>query len=112
MIALNLPYRLTLKKATYDIILSDVNAVQLIHELNYSHCFELSLSLSGASICFDLGYKDWAEHDIIGLKDPAHIIDEGAEPGVLRYLVLHYHLLKIESYEILTLAVECETSET
>jgi hypothetical protein len=69
-----------------------MSAVQLIHELNYSNGFERSLSLGGASICFDMGYKDRAEHDIIGLKDPAHIIDEGVEPGVLRYLVLHYHL--------------------
>ena len=69
-----------------------MSTVQLINELDYSNCFERSLSLGGASVSIDLGYKDRAEHDIIGLKDPAHIIDEGAEPGVLRYLVLHYHL--------------------
>ena len=69
-----------------------MSAVQLIHELNYSNGFERSLSLGRPSISFDLRYKDRAEHDIIGLKDPAHIIDEGAEPGVLRYLVLHYHV--------------------
>ena len=69
-----------------------MSAVQLIHELDYSNSFERSLSLCGASISFDLGYKDRAEHDVIGLKDPTHIIDEGSEPGVLRYLILHYHL--------------------
>ena len=74
-----------------------MSTVQLIHELNHSNGFKRSLSLCRASVSFDLGYKDRAEHDIIGLKDPAHIIEEGAEPGVLRNMVLHYHLYKVEA---------------
>ena len=66
-----------------------MSAVQLIHELNYTDCFELSLSLSGASICFDLRYKDRAEHDIIGLKDSTHIVDVGDEFGVLSNVILY-----------------------
>lgn len=65
-----------------------MSSVQLVDELDNPNSFGPSPSLGGPSISFDLGYEDRAEHDIIGLKDSAYIIDEGVEPGVLSYMIL------------------------